>query len=447
MIQNKKRLIQYFNSMLVRLRTASWLELFERWFSFGVKLIWLGLFILFGIYLRSEYKKDSYYLRDFKVPNSWVEQGYSGDVVKEMIVDEFDKIRQELYGSYTNYVNLRAGRGGDSNNAEFLTQISIEGFNLKAIVNGALTLLGKKNKSVGGYVTLSDSLQTMSVQITDQMTARVSINRNEKVEGLIRKATLQIMRVKRPLDLVNYYIVKRDTVSLYELEKFWQNNRKSIKDITFYHASVYFANHRKDYKKSIVWVDSLIAKEQDKGYPYYVKAQIRIRQAYLDQTIDAKKKEEYSKLYVEAMKNAIKFEEEEKEEDRSTYQYYMDLLGFYYGTQKPKEGIECLEAMKKIKPHDAMQNNMLAYMKMQQNDLEGAQEAIDKALQAEPENGDFIDSKAEFYLKQGKDSLAVVYLRKALAAPIKIQVSKEKYKTDPRWDKIRNRPDFKKMMK
>lgn len=47
-------------AFLKQLQQLAWLELFEKWFGFGVKLLWITLFIAFAIYLRKEYKKDIY---------------------------------------------------------------------------------------------------------------------------------------------------------------------------------------------------------------------------------------------------------------------------------------------------------------------------------------------------------------------------------------------------
>lgn len=135
-------------AFLKQLQKLAWFELFERWFGLGVKLLWISLFVIFAIYLRKEYKKDIFYIQDFKVPPAWIEQGYSGDVVKQVIVDDIDNIRNAVYA------DEKSITGFNEDGTEFLSDFSIEGFNLKAITKSILSILGKKNKILEGILQL-----------------------------------------------------------------------------------------------------------------------------------------------------------------------------------------------------------------------------------------------------------------------------------------------------
>jgi hypothetical protein len=195
--------IDRIKAFLKQIQQLAWLELFEKWFGLGVKLLWITLFVIFSIYLRKEYKKDIFYVQNFKVPPVWVEQGYSGEVVKQAIIDDIDNIVNAVYAD---------GESIAANNedaTEFLSELSIEGFNLKAVTKSVLAVLGKKNKSIGGYITLDDSTQTVSIQVTDQITQPVSVKRNESAQKLIHKATLEIMKAKAPEMLRNEVEIKR----------------------------------------------------------------------------------------------------------------------------------------------------------------------------------------------------------------------------------------------
>ena len=172
-------------TFLKQLHQLASLELFDRWFGFGAKLFWISLVVVFSIYLRREYKKDIYYIQNFKVPPTWADQGYSGEVVKQAIVDDIDNIRNTVYSDEKSITDA------NEDGTEFLTDISIEGFNLRAVTKSILSILGKKNKNIGGYVTLNDSTQRIAVQVTDQITQPLSIKKGESAQNLIRKATVR----------------------------------------------------------------------------------------------------------------------------------------------------------------------------------------------------------------------------------------------------------------
>ena len=130
---------------------------------------------------------------------AWIEQGYSGEVVKQAILDEIDNIMNGVYASD------KSMSGSNEDNTELLNELTVEGFNLRAVTKSILALLGKKDKSIGGYVTLSDSTQTVAIQVTNEITQPLSIKRNEPAQYLIHKAAMEIMKVRSPKALIYYY--------------------------------------------------------------------------------------------------------------------------------------------------------------------------------------------------------------------------------------------------
>ena len=439
-----KKIRESLIALLNRIKVITWFEVFEKWFGFGVKLLWITLFITFGIYLNKEYKKDIYYLNDFKVPASWVEKGYTGDVVKEAIIDEIDVIRQQSAGFYQNG-KLKSTRNKDGDNTEFLTDISVEGFNLKAVMKSAMALLGKKNRTIGGYVTLSDSAQTIAVQITDQMTTKVKVSRKDSIPMLIHKATLQIMRVKRPITLLSYYMRMRDTLEIFETERYVKQNREAINDDDFFISSSSLALFKKDYADADIWADSMLLKFPNDMYSYLLKAKVASFRMYYD-TKDSVTKAKLGRSYLDYSQKAI---EHDKIGNKlvPVGEVYFDMAGYYIQTGNAKVAKEYLDKANKLSPLTAMQNNGMAYYFMSVKDYKEAEKYLQRATKTEPSNGDYWDSLGELYSLQGKDSLAIVYLQKALFSLKKsATVSKKAYQKDPRWVKIAKRKDFKKLL-
>jgi tetratricopeptide (TPR) repeat protein len=442
-----KNTIAQLLSFIKQLRVLAWLEMFEKWFGFFVKLIWIGAFVAFGIYLYKEYHKNVFYLKDFKVPTAWAEQGYTGEVVKEAILDEIDKIKQES-ANYAGYKDksVKSTRNKDNDNTQILSEINVEGFNLKVIVKAILAVLGKKDKSIGGYVTVSDSVQMMAVQITGQMSKQFSVGRRQPIKNLIRDATLHIMRVKQPLVLFIYYDAKKDTVAMQEAYDYLAKHREVTKDYDFYYASSGMSILVNDFDKADAWADSLVQKFPNEMASYLSKANVCIHRAFAKDA-DSTEKTKYEELYAEYMKKAVLHNTVEGE-NVPLASTYLQLSGYYFRKKNEKLAMEYAEKSHAIEPLNAAMSNYLGYVYIKQKNYTKAEIYIKNATKAEPNNGNYWDSLAEVYALQGKDSLSVVYLRKALKSPYKVPtVSVEAYKKDPRWQKLQKRRDFQALLR
>lgn len=434
------QLLPRLKTFIKQLQVLAWLELFEKWTGFFVRLLWIGAFTAFGVYLYKEYHKNIFYLKDFKVPASWVEQGYTGEVVKEAILDEIDKIKLEAYKSYGDQYT-RSSRGNENDNTQILSDINVEGFNLKVIVKSILGVLGKKDKSIGGYVTASDSAQIMAVQITDQLTKQFRIGHQKPVEELIHDATLHIMRIKQPLVLFSYYSAKSDTVALHDAYKYLTKHREVINNDDFYIAAMGMGLFVRNYDLADAWADSLLQRYPDDIISYTTKAQVYQFRSYFTAS-DSLQKVKYNQLYVDYLKKALLHG---SERDKRLYLRVinLNLFNHYYGLKQYKVALEYAQKADAAEPLSAQFNNLLAYVYIKQKNYDKAEQLLKKVTNEEPNNGNYWDSVAELYAIQRKDSLAVVNLAKALNAPLKsANVSVQAYQTDPRWQHLQPRKDF-----
>jgi tetratricopeptide (TPR) repeat protein len=423
-------------SFLKQLQQLASLELFEKWFGFGVKLLWITLFVAFSIYLRKEYKKDIFYVQNFKVPPTWVEQGYSGEVVKQAIIDDIDNIANTVYA------DGKSVTANDQDGTEFLSDLSIDGFNLKAVTKSVLAVLGKKNKRIGGYITLDDSAQTVAIQVSDQITQPVSIKRNEPAQKLIHKATLEIMKAKAPSMLIMHYMNKKDTVMVKKNYSYLAKHREFIKDYSFYNLSVSVFAFQKQYDKALMWADSLQKKLPNDKATFYIRAQIHAVLAYTTKT-DSLTTRKNKRLFVENLMKAKEPGRTSETESNIDYMADRSLAGFYYMEKDYISFIKLIEKTGTGYTLDADQNNMLAYAYMGQKEYKKAEAALQRAVYLADDNGNYWDSLAELYSLQNKDSLAVVNLKIALNSLQKsAAVSVESYRTDARWERLRSRKDF-----
>jgi len=442
---SKNQLLNYVNFFLKRLKLASWFELFEKWFGFGVRLIWLSLAILFGLYLRKEYKKDIYYLKNFDVPNSWYEQGYSGKVVKEMIIDEVDAIRKNISNEFWGDGSLVPSRSKEDDKTEFLSEINVEGFNLKTVVNGVLSLLGKKNKTIGGYITLDETSKKAAIQITDQQTSVVKIDTQFSNDSLIHQAALQVLKIKYPLVYLSYQFRKNDTTAIVDLVRYLEVNQTSENEFDYYIAKSNVSLFLRRFDEADIVSDSLLAKFPKKVDSHTHKSTIyRYKAALAKDTVEFNK---YRDLYTQSILNGISVFNPE-EDNELTLNHLHILVADLYRTYKFKESAEHFVKANKIRPLTPLQNNVYGYVSIKLKDYKTAEIAFKNSTSGEPQNSNYWDSLGELYSITGKDSLAINCLQKALKARIKHKsVTKAAYEKDIRWDKIRNRDDFKKMMK
>lgn len=427
-------------SFLKSLQQLAWFELFEKWFGVGVKLLWLSLFIAFCIYLYKEYKKTIYYVQDFKVPPAWVEQGYSGEVVKQAILDEIDTIMDGIYGMNRSMV------GSNEDNTEFLNELSVEGFNLRAVTKSILALLGKQDKTIGGYITLSDSSQHVSIQVSDQITQPLAISRHEPAQNLIHKAALEIMKVRSPKALITYYMIKKDSVMVDKVYTYLKKHRELMADYYFYMTSVAVALNSLDYEEAFAWTDSAASQFPNDKLAYYTRAEVYMTLASHSKA-DSATTRKYKQLFVENMRKVSEPGLPAQADNiAQTANYY--LAGFYARENDVESLIHLVEHNRIETRVSAPIYNILAYGYMARRDFKKAEEALRIAIAQAGQVGDYWDSLAELHSLQGRDSLAVIYLGKALKSPQKSEaVSAKAYQTDARWQRLRKRTDFQQLLK
>lgn len=155
----------------------------------------------------------------------------------------------------------------------------------------------------------------------------------------------------------------------------------------------------------------------------------------------------YKQLFVENMRKVGKPGLPSQAENlEQTANFY--LAGFYARENDVASLIDLLERNRIEYRLNAGIYNVLAYGYIARKDYKKAEAALRRATAQAGEVGDYWYSLAELYSLQGRDSLAVVYLGKALKSPQKsAAVSARAYQSDARWHRLRKRPDFQHLLK
>ena len=214
-----------------------------------------------------------------------------------------------------------------------------------------LSLLGKKDKNIGGYVTLNDSSQTMSLQITNQITKKLNIGRQKPIKNLIRDAALHIMRIRQPALLLVYYQAQNDTVAVKEAYNYLVKYRDVTRDYDFYNASYRISLFVRDFDKADAWADSLLQKFPDDIAGYLSKASTSIIKINYG-NLDSLEKVKYNRIYVENLEKAIVHDTRDGEK-ATLEDVYLRLSGYYFSQKNEKLGIEYAEKSNAIEPLNA----------------------------------------------------------------------------------------------
>ena len=222
-------------------------------------------------------------------------------------------------------------------------------------------------------------------------------------------------------------------------------HREFTKDYYFYLISISASIFDKQYANAFAWADSLGTRFPNDKLTYFARAQIYRTLIYYD-TKDSTITKKYKKLLVEnfqKVKEPGRTSENENSIDNSVD---IALTGFYFNEKDYRAVIDIVEKSKL--PFDPVQNNFLAYAYIYQKKYKKAEDVLKKVVLHASDRGDYWDSLAELYSIQHKDSLAVVNLRIALKCPQRSEaVSVQAYQKDTRWDRLREREDFRSLMK
>ena len=388
-----------------------------------VFILFLVIWIL-GAF-RKVYQDESFVFSPFSVPPALVERGYSGEVLVDKILSDMHGILSKRYYDEQNPEAYRKVLSRPD--LSFSSGSRAGYFDFQALFQVGKVLLGKKDKTIKGHLTLDSTLIRLYIQMPDDVMIPLSISKKMSLDSLTQQAAEFLIRHTTPQYLVNYFINKQQFV---EAEKLLQeidfqlisnikNKNYDYERIQWYIGWINFYTAQQDFENAL-----RKAEELKTTYPNYLAAYVQIVNIYMSQIVQLEnKRADVSIVKGIAKKAADVATQIEKENFNSLFLDKKMGLGWTYANwaymlQKlnPNDA-DILPKYKKaieILPKASFVYNNFSYYYLDRKDYTACEEVVKKAVLADPKDGNSWDTYAEVMLLKGDTGRFYDYFEKAL---------------------------------
>ena len=408
---------------------------------------------------RKAYNDDSYVFEPFSVPPSLTEQGYSGEVVVDKIMADMSQILSE---NYFNEQNPEAYRKIIAQPTLKFSAGSRAGyFDLESLFKLGKVILGKKDKVIRGHITLDSNKLSLNLAMSDDASTAASINNKNHLDSLVHEMALFLIRRTNPQYLVYYFLNKQDYAAaetlLQEIDFRLNNQKKS-------------PNYNYDrIQWSMSWTNVRLAQQDFDGalekaeqlrlaYPKDLAANVQTVNILMTQVLRYEDAQADPSVYRPLAQHAITLAAQiEKGNMSSLFLDKSKAMGLMYanwayllGKINP-DSPDILPKYQKaiaLLPNVSFAYNNLSYYYMDKKNYAAAEDALQKALIAEPKDGNSLDTYAEIMSIKGDSTRFYAFIEKALQNPNPTEgITAELYAQDKRWEAFRNRPRFQNLLK
>lgn len=406
---------------------------------------------------RKAYLDDSYVFEPFSVPPALVEKGYSGEVVVDKIMSEMNNI---LSKNYFDGQNPEAYRKIVAQPALKFSSGSRAGyFDLESLFKLGKVILGKKDKIIKGHITRDSNQLSLELSMSDN--AALNITNKNQLESLIHEVALFLIRRTNPQYLVYYYLNKQDFATaetlLQEID-FQLNSKK--KSPTYDYDRIQWFMSWTNLRLAQQNFDGALEKAEAlrRAYPKDLAADVQTVNILMAQVIRLEDAKTDPSVYRPFAQRATTLAEQiEKKNANSLFLDKQLAKGWMYANwayllqkidpnapdilPKYQKAIELL-------PNTSFAYNNLSYYYMDKKNYVAAEEALQKALFAEPKDGNALDTYAEIMSITGDTTRFYEYIEKALQNPNPTEgITAELYTADKRWEAFWHRPRFQSLLK
>jgi tetratricopeptide (TPR) repeat protein len=430
----------------------------DRILKFAGRLFIFMLIVWILWAFRQAYQNDDYAFQPFGVPPNFVERGYSGEVVTEKIMTEMTTVlSSRLYDER----NPDASKRVVARPELTFTEASRAGnFDLNSLFQVGKKILGKKDKTIKGYLTLDSNRVQLVVQMTDQAAYPLSIRRSESLDSLLHQAALHIIRQTTPQYLVYYFLGKQDfekAEDLIQTIDFQLDSRPKTKTYDYERIQLELSRCNLSLAKNDFDGALQHAENLRQRYPKDIAGSVQTVNILAAKVIELENEGSEPAQIVALSQKAIEVAESiEKGGLGSIFLDKSKELGYLYANwayllEKIHAPDDKILAMYKratqLIPQSSFAYNNLSYHYMDRKDYAAAEAALKKAVLANPKDGNTWDTYAELALLQRDTIHFYDYAERALQNQSPTHgITVEVYRTDKRWQGVAKEPRFLKLL-
>ncbi len=432
---------------------------FDRILRLAGRLFILLLIIWILWAFRKAYINESYVFEPFSVPPALVESGYSGEVVVDKIMlemhnilskDYFDEQNPEAYRKIVAQPTLKFSSGSRAGY-----------FDLESLFKLGKVILGKKDNTIKGHITRDSNRLSLSLNLSDDALPALNISHQNNLDSLITEAAVFLIRQTNPQYLVYYFMNKQDFAEaetlLQEID-FQLNNKKKSKTynydrIQWYMSWTTLRLAQQDFEGALEKVAALRG-----AYPHDLAAEVQTVNIFMAQVLRLENDKADPSVYRRIAERATTLAAQiEKKKESSLFLDKPKAMGLLYANWAyllQKTNIDARDILPKYQkaisllPNVSFAYNNLSYYYMDKKNYVAAEDALKKALFAEPKDGNTLDTYAEIMAITGDTTRFYVYLEKALQNPNPTEgITAERYAVDKRWEMFWQQPRFQNLLK
>jgi tetratricopeptide (TPR) repeat protein len=417
-----------------------------------VFILFLVIWIL-GAF-RKVYQDESFVFSPFSVPPALTDRGYSGEVLVDKILSDMHGILSKRYYDEQNPEAYRKVLSRPD--LSFSSGSRAGYFDFQALFQVGKVILGKKDKTIKGHLTLDSTLIQLYIQMPDDVMIPLSISKNTSMDSLTLQAAEFLIRHTTPQYLVYYYLNKQQYAEaetlLQEIDFKLISNKKNThydyERIQWYIGYINFHLAQQDFESALRKAEML-----KEAYPKDLAAYAQTVNIYMSQLVKLENSgADTATIKDIALKAANIATKIEKEDFNSLFLEKQMGMGWTYANwaymlQKinPNDASILPKYQKAIEilPNASFAYNNFSYYYLDKKDYTACEEVLKKAVLADPKDGNSWDTYAEVMLQKGDMLRFYDYIEKALQNLNPTEgITAELYAADKRWEKVRGEKRF-----
>jgi tetratricopeptide (TPR) repeat protein len=400
------------------------------------------------------YQDESFVFSPFSVPPALVDKGYSGEVLVDKILSDMHAILSRRYHDEQNPEAYRKVLSRPDLNFSAGSRAGY--FDFQALFQVGKVLLGKRDKTIKGHLTLDESLVKLYIQMPDDVMIPLSIKENISMDSLTQQAAEFLIRHTTPQYLVYYFLNKQQ---FSEAEKLLQeidfqliSNKKNkhydYERIQWFIGYINYYLAQQDFENAFRKADAL-----REAYPNDLAPYAQLVNVYMSELLHLENNGADSSIVKSLAQKAVDVAAQiEKNDYNSIFLEKKMGLGWVYANwayMLQKININDARILPKyekaieILPTASFAYNNFSYYYLDKKDYAACENVLKKAVLADPKDGNSWDTYAEVMLV--KNDLPRFYdcIEKALQNLNPTEgITSELYAVDKRWERVRGEKRF-----